>query len=123
MAFARFGELRRERRAPPPGRHHRPTSPKKCWGRLDAILRLSKRDRNLPFLPRSGGEGPGKRGPFGRSAMPVEAFEPQRQPQPPPGFFGGGGRVVLARRGRSGRSAIPAEARSNSPLSARNERG
>ena len=51
---------------------------------------------NSPFLPRSGGRG----GRVGRSGMDVVEPESGGRPQPPPGFLGGGGRVVLARRGR-----------------------
>src|SRR5688572_11661758 len=67
---------------PPPGEHHSPTSPKTAGGGLIAepaaksfqtrptlqeiTKHLPGRNRILPFLPRSGGEGPGERGPLGR---------------------------------------------------------
>jgi hypothetical protein len=102
------------------------------FGTADTNTRLRKRDRILPFLPRSGGEGPGERGPVGRqfdAARRVWITTAGRVAA----LSGAGSNSPLSSRSLrgegpgvgdpGGRSSMPVAARSNSPLSARNERG
>jgi hypothetical protein len=89
--------------------------PQTAWGRGDASYRLPERDRILPF-PRAvyRGRGRGMGGAVRRQGARRSALL-CRCHQPPPGVFGGGGRVMRARRGRAARAGVSA-ARSNSPL-------
>jgi hypothetical protein len=83
-----------------------------------------ERHRILPF-PRAvyGGRGRGMGGAVGRQSA-LRSARSFPHPQPPPGVFGGGGRVVLARRGRAVRAGACRSAIEFSPFSrAAGERG
>jgi hypothetical protein len=91
--------------------------PQTAWGRENGGVSAGFAMQFSPSPRGTSGEGAGGRGPRGRSVMsfaePRSVGGPRvqrdvfrrasirRQPQPPPGFFGGGGRGLRARWGRS----------------------